>query len=321
MKRIVTLTLAAALALSLLAACGGNKAPGAGSSAPSASTSQPAASQPGSNSSADQAQPGVSAPDGSQPAQGPAPEPQPDASQPAGDGKVALTLNKTDVTLKSAGASFRLRYTATPDTDGVASFTSDKPEVASVAGDGTVTAVSPGTAVITVEYDGAAETCIVRCSWTEESAGGSSSSSSDGSGSSAAPSGVDLQAFYTDITGKYEFSFLELADDALLEQFYPGLAGIPADQKLVYICMMSMNSGEFGLVQVRDSKDVDVVKAAFQARIDYMVGDGNGPGGAWYPGPTEEWQNNSRIASNGNYVMMVVHENCDDIVSEFNALF
>ncbi len=44
---------------------------------------------------------------------------------------------------------------------------------------------------------------------------------------------------------------------------------------LVYVCMISMNNGEFGLVQVKDSKDVDAVKAAFQSRIDYMVGDGN----------------------------------------------
>ena len=43
----------------------------------------------------------------------------------------------------------------------------------------------------------------------------------------------------------------------------------------------------------------------------------NGPGGAWYPGPIEQWTNNSRVVSNGNYVMMVVHENCDDIVSAF----
>ena len=69
------------------------------------------------------------------------------------------------------------------------------------------------------------------------------------------------------------------------------------------------------------SADVDTVKAIFQARIDYMVRDGEGPGGAWYPGPTEQWTNNSRVVSNGNYVMMVVHENCDDIVAAFNALF
>ena len=52
-----------------------------------------------------------------------------------------------------------------------------------------------------------------------------------------------------------------------------------------------------------------------------MVGDGNGPGGAWYPIPTMMWDENSRVVSNGNYVMMVIHENCDEIVSQFNALF
>ena len=35
----------------------------------------------------------------------------------------------------------------------------------------------------------------------------------------------------------------------------------------------------------------------------------------------DQWENNSRIVANGNYVMMIVHENCDDIVNEFNALF
>ncbi len=136
-----------------------------------------------------------------------------------------------------------------------------------------------------------------------------------------APAGVDLAAFYVDVTGRYEFGFLELADDGLLDGYYSGLTGIDTQQRLVYICMLSMNNGELGLVQVKNSADVDAVKAIFQARIDYMVGDGNGPGGAWYPGPTELWTNYSRVVSNGNYVMMVVHEDCDDIVSEFNALF
>ncbi|KQM10938.1 hypothetical protein AOA80_10975 [Methanomassiliicoccales archaeon RumEn M1] len=148
----------------------------------------------------------------------------------------------------------------------------------------------------------------VTCSWSD---GGSSKPSKN----------VDLSAFYSTITGKYEFGMLELADSGILDQMYAGLTGVSTEQMLVYVTFMSMNNGEFGLVQVKDSKDVDTVKAVFQARIDYMVGDGNGPGGAWYPGPTEQWQNNSRIVSNGNYVMMVVHENCADIVKEFNALF
>ena len=102
---------------------------------------------------------------------------------------------------------------------------------------------------------------------------------------------------------------------------YPGLSDISTEQCLVYVVMISMNNGEFGLVQVQDSKDVDTVKKIFQDRVDYMVGDGNGPGGAQYPMAMEQWELNSRIVSNGNYVMMVVHENADDIVNAFNALF
>lgn len=136
-----------------------------------------------------------------------------------------------------------------------------------------------------------------------------------------APAGVDLAAFYADITGRYEFGFLELASSDLLDGYYAGLTGIETEQCLVYICAMSMNNGEFGLVQVKDSGNVAAVKAIFQARIDYMAGDGDGPGGAWYPMAMDQWENNSRVVSNGNYVMMVVHENCDEIVSQFNALF
>lgn len=136
-----------------------------------------------------------------------------------------------------------------------------------------------------------------------------------------APAGMDLAAFYADITGRYEFGLLELASGDLLDGYYAGLTGIETEQCLVYICGMSMNNGEFGLVQVKSSGDVAAVKAIFQARIDYMAGDGNGPGGAWYPMAMDQWENNSRVVSNGNYVMMVVHENCDEIVSQFNTLF
>ena len=90
----------------------------------------------------------------------------------------------------------------------------------------------------------------------------------------------------------------------------------------IYMCMMNPSpNGDVVLVQVKDSKDVDAVKAILQARIQYMVGDGNGPGGAWYPEPTEMWENNSRIVTHGNYVMMVADFECDNIVNAFNALF
>ena len=183
-RRIFSAVLAAALVLSLAACGGGNNGgsassnPGGGSSSqPDGSVSDvfnPDGSQPdGSNGSAS-----GSAGGGASSSEGFQPDGSGDSSKP-GSSAVTITLNKTDVTLKKAGATFKLRYTATPDTDGVASFTSDKPEIATVAEDGTVTAVAPGTATITVEYDGAKATCVIRCKWDAPADGSGSSSSGD----------------------------------------------------------------------------------------------------------------------------------------------
>ena len=131
-----------------------------------------------------------------------------------------------------------------------------------------------------------------------------------------APAQVDLSAFYTTESGKYEFGMVTLADAELAANVYPGLFDIAAEQCLPYINMMTMNTSEIVLVQVTNSSDVDKVKSILQSRIDAQV-----EGGAWYPSAIDAWQNNSRIVSNGNYIMMVVHESCDSIVSDFNALF
>ena len=220
-----------------------------------------------------------------------------------------ITPKPASVTLTTAGATARITCTVEPKSSQKLSYSSDNTQVAIVSNDGTVTGVAPGSAVITITCGDATATVPVTCSWTASGAG------------SKPAKNVDLSAFYSTITGKYEFGFLELADSGLLDQYYAGLTGVSAEQMLVYVCMMSMNNGEFGLVQVKDSKDVDTVKAIFQARIDYMVGDGNGPGGALYPMEQTMWEENARIAVNGDCVMLIVHPDCDSIVNEFNALF
>ena len=125
-----------------------------------------------------------------------------------------------------------------------------------------------------------------------------------------------------DVLERFLQGNMEAADGELIENCYPGLSAIQTQQLAVYMCMMNPSpNGDVVLVQVKDSKDVDAVKAILQARIQYMVGDGNGPGGAWYPEPTEMWENNSRIVTHGNYVMMVADFECENIVNAFNALF
>ena len=90
---------------------------------------------------------------------------------------------------------------------------------------------------------------------------------------------------------------------------------------LVSTAAISSAAGELALAEVKDSKDADAVKEIFQARIDYQTGDGETPGGAFYPETTRQWEENSRIAAKGNYIMLVVAGDPDSIESDFNSLF
>ena len=325
-RRVFALTLA--LSMVLLAACGpkgednssGNQSSSTGSNsdmstmAPDGSTSIPDSSAPDA-SQPDGSQPDVSGSTSSDSSQPPVDEPQAQAS---------LSLNRSDFTLFKAGATFQMKAKADP-AGGVLAWKSSDESVATVSDKGLVTAVAVGNATITVtdSETGLTASCIVRCNWEEQKpeeggpADGSDSSSGSSSGDTSTPAGnVDLSAFASDIMGQYEFGMLQLLDADLMEQLYPGMGAVSAEQKLIYGTLMTMNNGEFGLVQVKDSKDVDTVKSIFQTRIDGMIN-----GGAWYPEPTRIWTENSRGVSNGNYVLMVVHENCDAIVDAFNALF
>ena len=236
----------------------------------------------------------------------------------AEEDKKEVRASHSDVTLKAAGNSFTLKVEGM---EGVyaATYTSADPAIATVDENGLVTAVAPGTTTVSVQVEGNGTTydfsCIVRCNWKDAGAAegeGAGSAESDDSASGS----VDLTAFYNDMISQYEFQSLQAFTGEVLESYYPGMSAIATEQCLVMGTMMSMNNGEFCLVEVSDSKDVDTVKSIFQTRIDNMAG-----GGAWYPGPTEIWTNSSRVVSNGNYVMMVVNPSCDDIVDAFNALF
>ena len=74
-------------------------------------------------------------------------------------------------------------------------------------------------------------------------------------------------------------------------------------------------------MEVENAEDVQAVKDIFQARIDYQVGDGTSPGGAWYPATIEGWETNSHIVSSGNYVMLAVGDEAAAATDRFNQLF
>ena len=158
---------------------------------------------------------------------------------------------------------------------------------------------------------------------TEEPDNSDSSSSSGGSSSEGGSSSqsVDLKAFADSVIADYQLPFMSTMDNEMLSNFLPGLSDLSV-QLAAYTCQMSPSpAGDLVLVEVKDSKDVASVKDIFQARVDYMAGDDENPGAAWYPEPIRMWKEDSRIVSNGNYVMLVVSSQCDSIVKDFNALF
>ena len=142
---------------------------------------------------------------------------------------------------------------------------------------------------------------------------------SAGGGSSESKS-ADLSAFLETVTSSQEAAMETLPADAL-ETYYPGISDIDTKQCTGATALISAVASEILLVEVANADDVAKVEEIMNARISYQVGDGTSPGGAWYPETMDQWENNSRVVSVGNSVMLVVMDNADDIVTEFQNLF
>lgn len=150
----------------------------------------------------------------------------------------------------------------------------------------------------------------------------------DAPAASAAPSAkpaadpsVDLAAFYDSISGGGEgsddFPAMMALDDDLLDALYEGLSDLNPKQCLVYTPMISSIGAEIALVEAASADDVQKVKDIFQARVDYQIQQG-----AFYPQTIEAWENDCRIVSNGNYVLLAcLHDGGDRIADAFNKLF
>lgn len=130
---------------------------------------------------------------------------------------------------------------------------------------------------------------------------------------------VDLKAFVTALADEHGENFAANADvveAGMHNDMYPGISDIETKQLVIFQPMMGAVVCEIALAEVANADDVEAVKTIFQSRIDAQVN-----GGAWYPESIEGWQNNSRIVTNGNYVMMIAWQYADDAVTAFNELF
>ena len=317
--RLFALGTAVVLSLSLLTACGGDK------SAVSGSVSDPDVSV---------STPDVSAPDW------PVSAPPVDMPQVIS----TLALNKTDFTLFKAGDSYQLQAIQAQADGKKLVWSSNNELIATVSEDGTVTAVAPGNAVITVKAGDLTAACTVRCKFEADApVSGSVSTPAQKpeqvpqqkpeekpqqapaqkpeENKPATPS-VDLTAFYNKVitsVSEDDRPFMVEYDSEMANAWYPGLGDVELKQRVMYQAGMSAVPVELVFVECANSADVTAVKNIFQTRVDNMVNDHFN-----YPFVVETWTNEAKVLAKGNYVALIVmpaDSGMMDAAAAFNALF
>lgn len=251
----------------------------------------------------------------------PAPDKGDDAAgTPDSGGEYIIRISHTDVTLKTAGETFRLSvWDSNGKEPDACTFVSDDPEIATVdeAG-GEVTAAAPGITNIVahVEFGGEKQDlkCIVRCSWKAEEEEEPAQPVSGGA--SDMPS---LSSFFSTLQGKYDgLGNMMALDGELLDVYYPGLSSIAAvEEVLVQETMISIANVAVGLVKLSDNATMDdiiAVQNALQARITAQA-----DGGAFYPDSCETWKNGV-ITSVSNRVGMFVYPDSAQAMADLFVL-
>lgn len=221
-------------------------------------------------------------------------------------GKNAVTLDKSEHTFTAAGETLQLTADTKADT---LTWTSSDEAVATVDANGLITAVAPGTAVITVTAGDATATCTVTCDWVVV---------------------IDLEAFYTDLydtlypldeegysTGPWVEDWAAMEEiPEILDTYYPGLFDLELNQAHIYIPGMTAVAYEVTLIEVANDADVDAAKAILQSRIDNQINNHHN-----YPMVIEAWQTSAQILTHGRYLMLVAGDDAAAYADAFNALF
>lgn len=102
----------------------------------------------------------------------------------------------------------------------------------------------------------------------------------------------------------------------LLEEYYPGLSQVPAEQLLVRVPAMSSDVNEIVLFQGQGEEDAESAAAILQARIDAQV-----EGGAWYPETQAAWEK-AKVLRQGTYAALIASGGFQESLEEqFNQQF
>ena len=130
---------------------------------------------------------------------------------------------------------------------------------------------------------------------------GTACGGTEGAGSSQNAKDVDLPALYAAAEAEYgwEEGYMASLDGGLLENYYPGLADIPAKQLIAQVPAMSSDVNELVFMECEDAEGAKDAAAILQSRIDEQAN-----GGALYPETMEAWKK-AEVVQQGNYVALV----------------
>lgn len=134
------------------------------------------------------------------------------------------------------------------------------------------------------------------------------------------PTASNMVAFLESLKANENYAFPDSLNTVLytdtINYFFPGLASIPAVQRVVFTPTIGYTTAEIALIQVTNSSDLTKAKEILENRIQrILIQEAN------YLTVVDLWTDNSRIVTCGDYIMLVVHSECDAIVNEFNAFF
>lgn len=120
------------------------------------------------------------------------------------------------------------------------------------------------------------------------------------------PTEKDLSALFAQLSAEcgWEEGYLQDTGEELLDSWYPGLLEIPTLQRIAKAPMMSAVVNEVVLMQCESTEAADRAAAILEERIHYQVGDGERPGGAWYPESVAAWEK-AKVIHHESYVALL----------------
>ena len=117
----------------------------------------------------------------------------------------------------------------------------------------------------------------------------------------AEDSDVALNTLYASMAEEcgWDEDYMTDIEGELLEEYYPGLSGIPAKQLVAKVPAMSSDVNEIVLMQCETEEDAERAEEILQARVDAQL-----DGGAWYPETQAAWEK-ARALRQGAYAALI----------------